>query len=234
MNEQSKLNINGAMIFAALVYLGVVIAVTTLFISMVLTAFPQDAYLSRIVMTFAGLLVGASSLAFPVALHYWTHEKKHRAWTIAFYYGEIVIMAVNAVVSFMTLLAKNTNYEVPEWAVLYEPFSIGAVVYTLLSWATIFLLDPQHKRLQKEKDADDAFFDALADKRLEFVNSSQGEDLIIQIASDQARERYNPDKFRDAKKQFGTKKDGSIPAPAPFVKKEASSPSPLPEADDEN
>lgn len=72
-----------AMTFAAVVYIGVVLAATTLFISFVLTAFPPDAYLSRIVMVIAGLLIGASSVAFPVALHTWTFEKGHRMWTTA-------------------------------------------------------------------------------------------------------------------------------------------------------
>jgi len=56
MNEEPKYNPKPAMTFASVVYSGVVIAGTTLFISFVLTAFPPDAYLSRVVMVVAGLL----------------------------------------------------------------------------------------------------------------------------------------------------------------------------------
>ena len=62
---------SGAMWFGGSVYVGVVLAASTLFISFILTAFPADAYFSQVVMTLAGLLVGASMLAFPVALHNW-------------------------------------------------------------------------------------------------------------------------------------------------------------------
>jgi len=242
MDEQKKTyNPAFAQIFGALVYIGVVLAVTTLFISFVLSAFPANAYLSRIVMTLAGLLVGASSVAFPVALHSWTFEKTHRRVTIGFYYGEIVIMAVNAVVSFMNLLSQNTGSAIPEWALLYEPFSVGSIVFTLLAWGTIFLFDPEHARVQKEREieahrlekerqADDKFNDALADKELEFVSSIEGEEQVARVVTQRIQEKYGAERFA-GKKHFGVPA-GAVPAPAPFVKKEANMP-PLPELDDD-
>ena len=77
MDTKNKYNPQPAKIFAACVYVGVVLAASTLFISFVLTAFPADAYLSRGIMVVAGLMIGASSIAFPVALHSWTIEKSH-------------------------------------------------------------------------------------------------------------------------------------------------------------
>lgn len=233
-NEKKSYNPGPAQIFGAVVYVGVVIAVTTLFISFVLTAFVKNAYLSRVVMTIAGILVGASSLAFPVSLHSWTFEKVHRRVTIGFYYGEIVIMAVNAVVSFMNLLSRNTGAVIPEWALLYEPFSVGSIVYTLLAWGTIFLLDPEHKRIQKEREvearriqkeneAEEKFRDALASKDLEFVNSIEGERQIAEVAALRIRERFGAERFTTEKKHFGVSA-GAVPAPAVFQKKEASSP----------
>lgn len=231
MNEVKKYNPVPAQIFGAFVYIGVVVAVTTLFISFVLSAFPKDAYLSRVVMTIAGLLVGASSIAFPVALHTWTFEKIHRSVTVGFYYGEIMIMAINAIVSFMNLLSKNTGTAIPEWALLYEPFSVGTIVYTLLAWGTIFLLDPEHKRIQKERErttqraekeqmADEKFQDELANKDLEFINSIEGEQQIAAVAIQRIRNKYGADRFSTDKRHFGVP-IGAEPAPAPFVKKEA-------------
>ncbi len=225
MNEQ-KYDPKPAMTFAAVVYVGVVVAATTLFISFVLTAFPANAYLSRVVMVIAGLLIGASSVAFPVALHTWTIEKKHRGWTTAFYYGEIGIMAVNSIVSFMSLLAANTDYLLPEWAALYEPFSVGAIVYTLLAWGTVFLLDPQHNRTQMSRQLKDDFENEVMKKRTEFLRSVEGEQAIASAAIDDIREMMSEQ--RTGKKHFGLP-NGSVPAPAPFVKKEATSP--LGEAD---
>ena len=231
MNEK-EYKPNGAKLFGALVYVGVVFAATTLFISMVLSAFAADAYLSRTVMTLAGLLVGASMLAFPVALHTWTVEKNHRLATTILYYVEMVFIAVNTVVSFLVLLGKNTGYNVPEWALLYEPFSVAAIVYTLAAWGTVFLLDPEHKRTQKSREADEKFFDAVADKRLEFVNSVEGEQIVLEIASADIQRRYDPANYKPGKQHFGVAR-GSVPAPAPFVKKEAVTPSPLSDQDGE-
>lgn len=231
MKEEKKYNPSFGKGFGALVYIGVVLAATTLFISMVLSAFPEDAYFSRVVMTIAGFLVGLSMLAFPVALHTWAITGKHHTITAVLYYVEMVFIAVNTVVSFLTLLGRNTGYDVPEWAQLYEPFSVAAIVYTLAAWGTVFLTDPEHKRIQRSRDADEKFEDALSNKLIEFVDSAEGEDLIIEIATARASERYSLDRYTSGKKHFGTKANGSIPAPAPFVKKEAASPSPLPESD---
>ncbi len=234
MNEK-EYKPNGAKLFAALVYIGVVLAATTLFISMVLSAFPADAYFSRVVMGLAGLLIGASMLAFPVALHTWTVEKTHRLATTILYYIEMAFIAVNTVVSFLVLLGKNTGYAVPEWAVLYEPFSVAAIVYTLAAWGTVFLLDPEHKRTQKAREADEKFHDLVADKRMEFVNSVEGEQVILQIATADIQKRYDPENFKRDKQHFGVAR-GVVPAPAnsPFVAKQAVSPSPLPNDDDQS
>lgn len=194
--------------FASVVYVGVVVAVTTLFISFILTAFPPDAYLSRIVMVIAGLLIGASSIAFPIALHTWTIEKTHRGWTTAFYYGEIGIMAVNTVVSFMTLLGQRTGYVVPEWALLYEPFSVGAIVYTLFAWGTVFLMDPEHKRTQQSRQLKDDFEKEVANKRMEFVRSIEGENAIAGAAASDIQTMLMEQ--RNGKKHFGT------PVPSPI------------------
>jgi hypothetical protein len=167
-----------------MVYGGVVVAVTTLFISFVLTAFPPNAYATRIIMTVAGAIVGLSMIAFPYALHKWAVEPSHRKWTVALYYGEIVFVAVNTFVSFVTLLAKNAGYAAPEWAVLYEPFSILAIVYTLIAWGTVFLKDPRHKSTVKGLQALQDFDDQIADMLIKYVNSPRGADRVAQVAED--------------------------------------------------
>lgn len=221
MNEK-KYNPNKAKWFGGVVYVGVVLAATTLFISLVLTAFPEDAYFSRMVMIVAGLMIGASMLAFPLALHTWTIEKNHRTWATVLYYGEMLIVMVNTIVSFMTLLGAYTGYEVPEWAYLYEPFSVGAIVYTLFAWGTVFLMDPEHKRTQSEREADEEFLNLVAQKRMEFVKSIEGENVVMEVVSEEIRERYNPERFKSQRKHFG----GVTPAPSTWTKKESEASSP--------
>jgi len=206
-----------AKIFAAVVYVGVVLAASTLYISFVLTAFPANAYLSRIIMVVAGLLIGASSIAYPIALHTWTIEKTHHSWTTVFYYGEIVILAVNTVVAFMTLLSKNTGYAIPEWAALYEPFSVGAIVYTLFSWGTVFLLDPEHKRIQQSRQLKDDYEKEISTKKMEFIRSIEGENAIASAAANDIQVMLAEQ--RNGKQHFGTPIE--VTADKPFEAKQS-------------
>jgi len=160
--------------FGGSVYVGGVIAATMLFITFVLTAFPEKAYFSRVIMTLAGLAVGASMLAFPYALHNWTVEKKHRRVTTWLYYVEMIFIGVNTVVSFVNLLAKVTGYAAPEWAVLYEPFSVVSIIYVIFAWGTIFLTDPQSKTKQQQREYKETFASQVAETKLEYLKSPEG------------------------------------------------------------
>lgn len=195
---------NNARLFAMLVYGGVVVAVTTLFISFVLSAFPQNAYLSRFIMTTAGVLIGCSMIAFPVALHKWAIEKKHRQWTIALYFGEMIFIAANTITSFGVLLSKYAGTSPSEWVVLYEPFSILAVIYTLAAWGIVFLLDPSHKSKTKELEAMQTFNDSVSQKVNEFVNSAQGLAVIQHAATKKIERIFDKENFETSPKDFYT------------------------------
>lgn len=233
MNEQNtrfEKNRSTARGLGAAVYIGAVIAATMLFISFILLAFPKDAYFSRVVMSVAGLMVGGSMLAFPYALHNWAITGEHRKWTTILYYLEMVIICVNTIVSFVSLLAKYTGYDAPEWVVLYEPFSIASIVYTVFAWGTVFLTDPAHKMQADEQEADRRFAEKIARKRDEFIDSVEGEDLVIEIARADALERYDPERFKNARKHFGSGKGAENPIPVdankPFEIKQATTEAP--------
>lgn len=213
-NNDYEKSASTARTFGGAVYVGAVIAASVLFISFVLTAFPEDAYFSRTIMSVAGLMVGSSMLAFPVALHAWAITGNHRKWTTILYYIEMLIIAVNTVISFVSLLAKYAGYAAPEWVVLYEPFSIASVVYTVFAWGTVFLLDPAHKIKADEHEADARFAAKISKKREEFIDSAEGEDLVIQIATADAYARFDPARYSREKKSFGT---GSKQMPAPIL-----------------
>ena len=232
MNEQKQFekNRSTARGLGAAVYIGAVIAATMLFISFILLAFPADAYFSRVIMTVAGLMVGGSMLAFPFALHNWAITGEHRRWTTTLYYVEMLIIGVNTIVSFVSLLAKYTGYDAPEWVVLYEPFSIASIVYTVFAWGTVFLLDPAHKLQAAEHEADARFAEKIAAKREEFIDSVQGEDLVIEITRADVLERYNPARYKNDRKHFGTGKQPDKPIPVtaekPFEIKQATTEAP--------
>lgn len=195
-------NRKAAMTFGGIVYTGVVIAATTLFISFILLAFPNNAYLTRAIMVIAGLLVGGSMIAFPVALHNWAVSGNHRGAAIALYYGEMVIIALNTVVSFAALLFKFNGGTLPDWIAWYEPISIISIVYTLFAWGTIFLLDPYIKQRAKELDTQVKFNNKVAEKLDEYLDSVEGEDAVIRVAEDKIQARFLPDLNR--RRHFGS------------------------------
>jgi len=225
MNEQTEFERgrNTARTFAGLVYTGVVIAATTLFISFVLTAFPETAYFSRFIMGMAGLMIGASMLAFPVALHTWAISGTHRTATAALYYGEMAIVALNTIVSFAALLYKFAGTALPQWVAWYEPFSIISIVYTLAAWGTIFLTDPAAKAKARELHAEQEFKNRIANKKLEYLESIEGEQAVLEAANAEIESSFKP-RTKD-RQHFGNSRT-AIPAPAPFVKHEATTEKP--------
>ena len=226
----------GAMMFAGAVYIGVVIAVSTLFISFVLGAFDEKAYFQKSVMTIAGLLIGGSMLAFPYALHMWAISGRHRTVTTVLYFGEIFVIAVNTLVSFSSMLATAQGTALPEWVSLYEPFTILGAVYTLVAWAIVFTTDPAAKITENARAAEQTFNTRVSNKKLEFLDSIQGEDAIMAVALADIAESFNPDRFSKEKKNFGTAKTKPAePALAEqlFTKKQSSAGS-LPELEGGN
>lgn len=189
---------------AAIVYLGIVAAATVLFISFVLEAFPVNAYFSRFIMSVAGVLIGGSMLAFPIALHNWAVQGWHRKITAGLYYGEICIIGVNTIVAFSHLLAKNAGRAAPEWAILYEPFSILAIIYTLFAWGTVFLTDPVAEAKDKEIASHQEWKKRIANKKQEFLDSEEGEDAIAAAAIHEIRQEFNPENHRTDRKHFGS------------------------------
>lgn len=199
--------------FSSAVYVGGVLAATLLFISFVLTAFPQNAYLTRVIMVIAGLFVGASMLAFPYALNNWIFEKNHRKTTIILYYIEMVFITVNTIVSFVNLLAKVANYAAPEWAVLYEPFSVVSIVYVIFAWGTIMHNDPRDKIQQEKREYQQKRDRLISEKKLKYLESEEG---LQDIALSAQREIQESSLAAENKSFF--------PKPLPWVVKEANTP----------
>lgn len=173
---------SSAMTFGAIVYSGAVVAATILFLFFVMTAFPQTAYLIRFLMVLAGILVGTSSLAFPVALHNWAVSGWHRGIATGFYYGEIGLIVLNTVVSFSALLFKYAGNAIPDWVQWYEPFTIFSLGYVVLAWGTIFITDPQAKAKAKKKAVHDNFIISVAEDMEKWTKSIEGKEAIQRAA----------------------------------------------------
>lgn len=83
-------------------------------------------------------------------------------------------------------------------------------------------MDPEHKRTQSEREADEEFLNLVAQKRMEFVKSVEGENVVMEVVSEEIRERYNPERFKNQRKHFGN----VTPAPSTWTKKESEASSP--------
>jgi|APSaa5957512576_1039674.scaffolds.fasta_scaffold17207_1 hypothetical protein len=185
-----------AMTGGTIVYVGVILLTTALFITFILTAFPNDAYLIRTIMTIGGIMVGGSALAFPVTLHKWAISGSHRTWATWLYYGEIMIIAVNTLISFSVLLAKYSGWVIPEWISLVEPFTILAIVYTLFAWATISITDPLAKAHAKKLSNYQKLETMIADRLGEYLYTTEGEDKIKEHADKQIEQLMSLDKYQ--------------------------------------
>lgn len=200
-DQEYEKNRGNSRLFAGAVYAGGVVAVTAIFISFVLTAFPPNAYVSRIIMIAAGLMVGGSMLCFPFALHNWAVEATHRLIATCLYYGEMLFIAVNTVVSFVTLLARVTGYNAPEWAILYEPFSVLSIIYVICAWGTIFLTDPSSKTKQEERQYEIKRNRMISKTKLEYLEAPEGRADIALAAQAEilaAEASRQPKSFFDA------------------------------------
>lgn len=185
-----------AMTGGSIVYTGVVILTTALFITFVLTAFPESAYFTRFVMVLGGIAVGGSMLAFPVALHKWAISGDHRTWAIALYYGEMFIVALNTLVSFSVLLAKFSGWTIPEWIHLYEPFTILGIVYTLFAWGTLFLTDPLARAQAKRLSAQQTLEEGIAQRIEDYLHTVEGEEAIKAHADEQIAAMMSMDRYK--------------------------------------
>lgn len=189
--KQIEADRNQAMKFGGAVYTGGIVAATIIFLSFVMTAFPDTAYFIRGLMVLAGIAVGASGLAFPVALHKWAIGGWHRSITIALYYGEMFILTLNTIVSFAALLFKFAGNVLPDWVSWYEPFTILSLAYVIFSWGTIFISDPHSTAKNKEKEAIQQIFIDTADNMRLFINSEAGKRATQDLATDKLREIFN-------------------------------------------
>jgi hypothetical protein len=167
-------------------------------------------------MSLAGALVGGSMIAFPIALHNWAVQKTHRKITAILYYGEIFIIGVNTIVAFAHLLNANAGRAAPEWVILYEPFSIFAIIYTLFAWGTVFLTDPVADAKDKEIATHQDFKARIAQKKKEFLDSIEGEDVIIAAATEEIRREFNPENHKTERRSFGSNR--TLPRPDEVVR----------------
>lgn len=160
-------------------------------------------------------------LAFPVALHNWAISGLHRTITTGLYYGEMLIIALNTIVSFAALLFKFAGTVLPDWIAWYEPFSIVSIVYTLAAWGTIFLTDPMAKAKANELKADQEYFKRIGDKRMEFLDSIEGEEAIRQAAEIDIAKRFNPERLKKVRQHFGAAREKPALVDQLFGKKES-------------
>jgi hypothetical protein len=52
------------------------------------------------------------------------------------------ILGANIVIAFTKLLEIHAGWAAPAWVNQFEPYTVGAVVYTIAAWGTLFILDP--------------------------------------------------------------------------------------------
>ena len=176
---------------ANIVYYGGIIVTTALFISFILTAFPEDAYLIRMIMSIGGIMVGYSAIAFKIALQKWALSGEFQKTTTWLYRGELLIIAINTFVSFSVMLAKYAEWTIPAWVALIEPFTIVAIVYTIVAWGHVFSKDPYAKSKQKLVATYQKVDETIIEQFEQYVDTDEGKEAIRVEADHLIAERFN-------------------------------------------
>jgi len=65
-------------------------------------------------------------------------------------------------------------------------------------------MDPDHKLHAQEQDAEARYNRKIALKREEFIDSVEGEDMIVEIARADAMSRFAPANYAKGRKHFGS------------------------------
>ena len=124
---------------AALIYAGAVVYADVMYLQIMGDVFPEG-ILGALAMAGA-VMMAASALALPVALHFWFSPGLQFIGGIIFWVADIAVLALNSILAFQVASGAVADSFLGVWALLSPASPILAVI----GWGILFLLDPSHK-----------------------------------------------------------------------------------------
>lgn len=129
-----------------------------------------------VIARIGAFLVAGNCLALPVALHYWTVEKKHKITASIFYSLDIILMALNVIAA----AALQSTGSIPAWVLVYKTYSPASIIFVLAGWAILFMTDPGQRALVSLSDAITNAQVDIVKRVAEYASSDDGIEKIIQ------------------------------------------------------
>ena len=149
MNEKNRNAIKWvAVIGSIIVYLGFIIYAETHFFSLVTRFLPQNAQIVGLAAVGVTLI---TSIALPLAIHFWVRDGKQRVCEWIFYGTHLIITFANLVLN----SALNTNSQdlSQTFKVIYGAYILpGLVVVYVIGWIAIWAFDSSTQRAERQSE----------------------------------------------------------------------------------
>lgn len=158
------------------VYGGVIVTAWAFSLALFTSAFPDNAFL-RFISGLGVSLIALNAVALPIALHRYAVSGWHRGAAIAMYAADMLIMALNVLVSAGELIGF-----LPAWAKGYEPYAYSSIVVPLATWGLLWILDPYHKADVQLQTARQKFMLQVIKRAAAIIDEPEGRDIVQGVA----------------------------------------------------
>lgn len=148
MNEKNRNAIKWvAIIGSIIVYLGFIVYAETHFFSLVTRFLPSEAQVVGLAAVGVTLI---TSIALPLAIHFWVRDGKQRVCAWLFYGTHLAITFANLVLN----SALNSGNQIsPTFSVIYGAYILpGLVVIYVLGWIVIWAFDSSAQRAERKAE----------------------------------------------------------------------------------
>ena len=149
MNEKNRNAIKWvAVIGSIIVYLGFIVYAETHFFSLVTRFLPQDAQIIGLAAVGVTLI---TSIALPLAIHFWVRDGKQRVCAWIFYGTHLVITFANLVLN--SALNSNNQDLSETFKTIYGAYILpGLVVVYVIGWIAIWAFDSSTQRAERRSE----------------------------------------------------------------------------------
>lgn len=149
MNEKNRNAVKWiAIIGSIIVYLGFIIYAETHFFSLVTQFLPADAQIVGLAAVGVTLI---TSIALPLAIHFWVRDGKQRVCAWLFYGTHLAITFANLVLN--SALNSNNQDLSPTFQAIYGAYILpGLVVVYVIGWIVIWAFDSSAQRAERRAE----------------------------------------------------------------------------------
>jgi len=130
------------------------------------------------------LALELTAIGLPLAIHYWTAPGSQRMAAMGFYVVDLALIAANAILD----SAHNAGDVLPGFMAAYGTYAVPALpIFVMVTWATLWALDPASREADMADTVRAATFDAMLSQIVEEAKSVDIADDVRAAAAERAR-----------------------------------------------